>query len=216
MLRKRLSMLLIAAVLTCAAACHKYDGVAIEGQLVDEQTKQPLSGATVAVIIETRGGWLHPSVSDNLLALEATTDERGRYAIPPWGPKVTFSQYLLTTQPTIVAFHREYEFWVAGNKGDAELPDRIGGTTVRSDWNGRTIELRRLKSEPRSVEENARLAERFLMLDFGPRNCTWERMPRLTAELVRRGELSRNAGIPSILPDKDSLYRSGACKQPLF
>lgn len=206
------AFVLMAMALT--SACHVYRSQPIHGRVTDDQTQQPLEGAVVVAVWELHGGWFHPSVSGNLMALEAVTDQAGRFSLPAWGPEWTFSSYVKQTDPTLIVFHRDYYFWIRSNDGSLEPPPRLSSEMLASQWTGKTIGLMRRASDWGESEANARSAERYLLLDLAEPRCIWQRMPHLTLELLRRAEESRGNGIPSVLPAREMLYRSGRCADP--
>ncbi len=61
----------------------KYSAEEIRGRVVDEETEQPLSGVTVAVTWDLRGGF-HGGHIKWLNLADTVTDAKGEFYFPAW------------------------------------------------------------------------------------------------------------------------------------
>lgn len=205
---------LVALALMALSSCHVYRGESIEGRIVDAVTEQPVANAIVAAFWELRGNQVHPSVVGNLHAAETVTDGDGRYRLPAWGPKMTSSSYVRDTEPTLVVAHREFSVWIGANGSDLRPAPTFSNEVLVSEWAGQKIRLSKRSVDERADEANARQAETYLLLRSSSEPCTWEKVPRLALELVRRGDEARARDIATILPTLEMLHAGGRCSGP--
>ena len=83
---------------------------AIEGQVVDSQTQQPIAGAAViAAWSLSKWGLSHPRDAGTLMAIEVRTDTSGRYRIPRWGPRGYKEGYLDAKSPQVFVIRQGYQ-----------------------------------------------------------------------------------------------------------
>lgn len=210
-------IILMPLFIAALSGCHIYRGVPIEGWVVDEETKQPIKDAVVVAVWETKGGLVHYDIVGNLMAKETLTDDKGHFVFDLWGPKFVFWNELDSTAPTLVFFHKDYYFWITGN-GNLKPPPAFTNETRGSVWNGKMIALKRFDGNWEEYEQNARIAEFNLHSNSSSwlLRCTWEKMPRLTAEILRREEIFRQKNILTALPREDSLgYKCSDPKKAL-
>jgi hypothetical protein len=153
-----------------------YSAKPIQGVLVDAQTGEPLMGVIVVaqwIMHEPgKGSWRR------LHVFETTTDSRGNYLIPGWGPKRnTWYPWtrLRDRDPEISFFKRGYSPFTIQNRWDRNESMRF------SEWDEKTIKLQRFAGTP---DEWAREL-RFLQTDlsWGSEEMDWRRVPRITLAL---------------------------------
>lgn len=174
----------LAAMLLCAACSNTYRGAAIEGWVVDAQTKQPLEGVIVVVMWELEHGGFHPGQAGALFRKEAVTDGQGRFAFPAWGPMKAERGFMRDATPYIAFFKRGYKTHQVRNQGYAKR--QPVPKLWQSEWNGKTVELDRFEGALREYR-NELYAVTAL---YGTNSqCEWEQMPRLTAQLLDLGDL---------------------------
>lgn len=181
---KRLAALAI--LLLCTACSKTYHGAAIEGWVVDAQTKQPLEDVIVVVMWELDRGGFHPGQAGALFRKEAVTDNKGRFAFPEWGPMKAERGFMRDATPYIALYKRGYKTAQLRNQNYKERQP-VGGVW-HSEWNGETVELARYEGGLREYH-NELSAMRFLYGTFS--RCEWEQMPRLTARLLELGDECR-------------------------
>ena len=83
---------------------------AIEGQVVDSQTQQPIAGAAVVAAWSlAKWGLSHPRDAGTIMAIEVRTDASGRYRIPKWGPRGYEEGYLDAKSPQVFVIRAGYQ-----------------------------------------------------------------------------------------------------------
>lgn len=211
---RRLKFIPMGFLVAAISGCHIYWGVPIEGWVVDEKSKQPIKGAVVIATWETYGGVAHSDTVGNLLVQETVTDDRGYYAFESWGPRFVFWNYLDGSDPTLIVFHEDYYFWSAGD-GDFKTPHPFTIETRGSIWSGKTIPLMKFDDDLEKFTMNAAAASLHLhaLESSWPLACTWEKMPRLAAEIIKRGKAINHKRPFSGLPSESTL-RGGNCTEP--
>lgn len=180
-----------------ACAALTYSAEPIEAWVVDAETQRPLEGVVVVAHWELRGG---PSPGGStpvgqLMVMEAVTDKNGRFHFPAWGPKLRPAlTELHNHDPHLILFKSSYRYaGLANEMRYISRPETILEPVRRSDWNGKTIELKPFKG---TVEEWARHLG-FLMtsLRFVEENCNWKKTPRIILALDSEKELLKKSGI---------------------
>ena len=159
-----------------------YSAKPIQGILVDAQTGEPLMGVIVVaqwIMHEPgKGSWRR------LHVFETTTDSRGNYLIPGWGPKRN-AWYpwtrLRDRDPEISFFKRGYSPFTIQNRWDRNESMRF------SEWDEKTIKLQKFTG---TLEEWAReLGFLQTSLAWGD-VMDWRNVPKMTlAILQERGRI---------------------------
>jgi hypothetical protein len=122
-----------------------YFARATHGTVIDAETKQPIVGAVIIanwdLFHELWGGGSHGVKSMQIT--EVVTDKDGNYVVPGWGPRLRpCFTYLDNSDPYLIIFKSGYSRL-------GLLNDRDRNSWVRvSDWNGRTLELKRFRGTP--------------------------------------------------------------------
>jgi hypothetical protein len=173
-----------------------YWAVAIEAQVVDADTVQPLEGVIVTANWELRN-FLSAYPEGQIAVMETVTDAQGRFTFPSWGPRLRRSLWgFLDYAPQFLLFKNGYEwkrlqneFWSANNTG----------VIRHSDWNEKVIKLKKFVG---NVEENAKLLgdldRRLYYVAFFHRDCSWKQIPRMLVALDQEKiQLAKTMGIPS-------------------
>lgn len=144
------TLLWLLSVLGTLPACASplmYSAEPIEARVVDAETKKPVEGVVVTanwqLFHSTVGGRVPGS---QLMVAETVTDKEGRFAFPAWGPKLALSGYLDNYDPQLLLFKSGYEYRRLGNPVSS-VTDH--STTRRSQWNGRTIEMKKFTGTPK-------------------------------------------------------------------
>ena len=169
----------------------KYSAEEIRGRVVDEETEQPLSGVTVAVTWDLRGGF-HGGHIKWLNLADTVTDAKGEFYFPAWGPiRRPHGTTLHGDQPWLTVFAPRY------------YPSRL--TNERGSY---TDSLRRWYGSGKDVtmvpfrgsdKEYAKQIETLAadqyaqFFSFG--TCDWEKLPRFLGAIYREAEGLRRKGI---------------------
>jgi len=186
------SLLLRAVMIVSPAACAAdappvpgpptYRGLPIRASIVDDETGDPVEGV-VAVAhwqLVGRGGLLE----GNLKIMETVSDSHGIIQFPAWGPLPRPPEGRLDAgQPGLLLFKQGYQYAHLFNVTVIDVDPR---DTRASDWDGKTI---RLKRAPLWLQD---YANQLSLLDgvemefaFGYDDCAWKEIPRLLAAVFK-------------------------------
>lgn len=204
----------IALLVFSAPACSSsYRGAAIEGRVVDAETKQPVKDVVVVIEWQLYGGFWHGDLLGRLLLQETVTDVEGRYRFPAWGPLRGEKGDIDHASPVLNFYKRGYKFTVLRNHGYPDPAEKLPDPLI-SEWDGKTIDL-----EPHTgnldrkgyYEEMGECCHLYSLDDV---KCAWQQMPRMTAVLMKRRLEYLDKGESTSLPYKERLYRTGQCADP--
>jgi hypothetical protein len=120
----------------------------VHGRVVDAETGRPLAGVVVVARWPKYGGLLHPTTLGYFALQEAVSDADGRYAIPGWGPRLRGRGTPERDRPRLWFFKAGYVNFTPNNVFRGSPWDVV----LRSDWDGKTVELQRRRDSVRSVE----------------------------------------------------------------
>ena len=213
----------VATLPACAASPLYYSADAIEAQVIDAETKQPLEG----VIVTANWQLFHSTVGgrvpgDQLMVLEAVTAKDGKFTFFAWGPKLALSGYLDNRDPQLLLFKPGYEYKRLMN----QVSSKTNMASVRrSQWNGKTIELKKFKGTIQAYEDHFESLNNDLehIAADNPEECGWRKIPdtiramnrernRLVALGVNPNTLS---SIDNELSMNDQFYtKKGGCGSP--
>lgn len=199
-----ITALLAAISLPACAAPLTYSAESIEARIVDAETKRPIEGVIVTANWELRGG---PSPGGStavgqLMVMEALTDKTGRFQFPAWGPIRQSKGELHHRDPQLILFKPGYQHRVLSNKERFSI-EAIVEPVRRSDWNGKTIELKLFRGTiaeyAERLESMTTSLETLLMEE-----CGWKRIPHMVRAVSRQSAIFRDHGI-LVLPTIESL-----------
>jgi hypothetical protein len=175
----------------CSDMPKRYAAEAIEARVIDAETNQPLEGVIVTANWELEEGTLGGNVPvGQLMVMEAVTDKNGHFNFSAWGLKKPSKGGLRNKDPQLLFFKSEYHFRRLVN----EFHDHMYEEPLRrSDWNGKTIEMKFFKG---TGEEYVRHLS-FLMtsLRFIEEECQWKKTPRMLMALQKQAETFKASGI---------------------
>jgi hypothetical protein len=138
------AMLLGAIMALSACASYSltltYSADPIDARVIDAETKQPLEGVVVTANWQLEYGTYGGDVpAGQLMVMEAVTDKDGRFHFSGWGPKLAIRSHLSPDlDPQIILFKSGYDYRALTNSIDFNK-----GARRRSDWNGKTIEMKK-------------------------------------------------------------------------
>lgn len=186
-----LPLLLIPALSACAAFIPAYSAEAIEGRVVDADTKEPVEGVVVTADWELRRSGYYPGGSPyggELMVMESVTDKNGRFSFVAWGPIRQFKGELHEHDPRLILFKSGYRYQSLSNETESALE-----SVHRSQWNGKTIELKQFKGTLDEWAKNLGLLTTSLR--FIEEDCNWKKTPRMILSLDSEKERLRQNGI---------------------
>jgi len=171
----------VAAVAAAFALSGCYKSTTAEGTVVDEQNGQPLAGVVVVAHTQARGNGLDVGMDGQLGTLETTTDQRGHYAIPAWGPRLKWFGNVTHVATRLLVFKSGYE----GQVIEAEVINSNGAVPLMSiAWENRTIRLHAAVPAPRPRIQEFDLfnvALRPIMSNVAA--CPWQQIPNMLREV---------------------------------
>ena len=188
--------LLIILALPLQACTTTNSAKSVEGWVVDAETHQPLEGVNVVALwsMDIHG---FTGGSSNIKVMETVTDKDGRWFFPAWGPEpvpdyIPWDSSRSFEYPAIVFFKSGYE--PKGVSNEITGPRPKPGTT-ESEWNGKTIELKKFKG---SMAQYSSMLGNDLTGATG--SCAWKKYPRMMAALIKEGVRLRQQKIDNSLP----------------
>ncbi len=195
------------ALSACAAGYPPaYSAESIEARVIDAESKQPLEGVIVTADWELRGGGLAlggSSYAGELMVMEAVTDKSGRLYFPAWGPIRQSKGELHNHDPRLILFKPGYRYEILSNKPRYEAEAALEPVR-RSQWNGRTIEMKRFIDRPMTIGpykyETSAYAEHLSFLNTSLEtivmdDCNWKKIPRMLLALKDQKDVFRKQGI---------------------
>lgn len=217
MLQKSSLILLLSILAAFASGCStqkSYRGAAIEGRVIDAQTRQPIQGVVVVADWQLYGRTFHPDIIGRLLLQETTTDANGVYRLPAWGPLRAKEGVIDRGSPALNFYKRGYRFSRLYNMGYAapyiKLPDPL-----ISEWSHRDVELEPHTASYKFGDSFQEFASAIGLLSLREgEECSWEQMPRMTAALVNREMEYLERESTANLPRIETLHQSGRCANP--
>ena len=178
-----LSVLLLAAVVMLPACASPpfYSAKDIRGQIVDDDTGQPLEGVIIVAQWELKQSVLgysgHKGMTVNII--EVVTDANGNYVIPGWGPRPRLPfNYLDNHDPVLSIFKSGYFPQELYNRLQNE--ENTNHSVRTSDWDGKVIRLK--KSGGGSLEDYARRLS-SLKTGLAHDGRGWRSFPRMVLAL---------------------------------
>lgn len=204
--------LLLALVLPLQACATKYSAEPIQAWVVDIESNQPIEGVVVVAHWQLEGGLEGGSNIGQMMVLESVTGKDGRFSFPAWGPKEIPSGLsiwhrnarLKNLDPEMLLFKSGYEY--LGLQNNKSL-DEVRGERpyVRtSDWNGKTIRMKKFKGNLHEYAEHLSNLSRALnyvtdqgynatALEYG--YCEWKKIPLMINAIGKQTKIFREANI---------------------
>ena len=191
-------------MLPLQACGSSYSAKAIEGWVVDADTKKPLEGVNVVAHWVLAFG-MEGGQSTDLVLMESVTDNAGRYSFPAWGPvrvhgNLPWEARLKNQDPEIIFFKSGHGWDAVSNRITGPYPD--AGPRVRSsEWNGKTVELKKIEG---NLDRYGSIVSGVLTgVSYG--RCSWKQMPRMLVALDRESQRLRQQKILTFLPTIDKI-----------
>ncbi|RFC32155.1 MAG: hypothetical protein DID91_2727703692 [Candidatus Nitrotoga sp. MKT] len=188
-------VLLALAMLLLQGCAQSYSAKPIEAWVVDAETGKPLEGVNVVAHWELRAG-IKDTKPYQLQIIEDVTDKNGRFFFPAWGPEeipehLHWEARLENNDPGIVIFKSGYE--VKGMQNNRPPAGTHGSSVRTSDWNGKTIQIRRFQGDLQKYLLNIESAQYHWMEE----NCNWTRLPRMVLTWQKEVQMLKEKNITS-------------------
>lgn len=192
------------AALFVLSGCHVYWGEEIAGRVVDGQTGEPVSMATVVVVWNLYGGSVHGNTNGPWRISENVTDAEGNFRLSAWGPSIVFWDGLHVASPTLIVAHADYYFEIATHPypTNRHVPPTFSIESRSCECGEKRISVTRADSDLKRYRENAEIASRNLPLRPGRPGlaCARTEAPNFTRELLKRSSILTVEGIEHALP----------------
>lgn len=206
-------LFLILACVTTLPACAglMYSAEPMEARVVDAESKKSLEGVIVVAHWELERGTVGGSVpAGQLMVMEAVTNKTGKFAFPGFGPKPAVTSHLVHKDPELILFKSGYRYLVLTNEysGDIKLRTRA---VRRSEWNGKTIELKPFKGSLEEYEKHLAFLKTSLGFAYNGENCEWKLVPRMLVSQHREKLRLDKAGIFNTVRSVDSVAGQKQC-----
>lgn len=173
----------------------KYSAEAIEAWAVDADTKKPVEGVIVTANWELEDSTFAGNVPvGQLMVMETVTDKNGRFYFPPWGPKKPPKGGLRNKDPQLLLFKPGYRSRGLVN----EFRDVMYEEPIRrSEWNGKTIELKPFKGTMGEWAKHFESLNNDLehIAADQPEECNWKKMPRTILAMTNERKVLEEKGI---------------------
>jgi hypothetical protein len=215
--------LLASALLSAPVHATTYSAEAIDAQIVDAKTNQPLEGVIVVAHWEVDRVVpsfvpIMPFVNDTrgpfqLQIMETVTDANGRFHFSAWGPlSVPPLAALGDRDPHLIFFKEDYVYWAISN-GHPSTFDYSASSTRSSEVNGTTIKLKKFEGDLKAYAAQFTNFNGDLKFATHPRisNCDWKRIPRMLGTVIKLERSFREKLIYSDLPNLYSISRHAGC-----
>jgi hypothetical protein len=193
MMHRSISLLVLLWAILALPACLGpilYSAKEIRGQIVDEQTGQPIEGViVVAQWVLYQAGLGHGGHNGRLHVYETVTDKDGRYFIPAWGPKPHPPMTeLLRRDPEILIFKSTYDPQSHYNSVTSENSVRV------SDWDGKVVKLKKFQGTLESYALAIRIGISGSLSSQGASD--WKSFPRMVLALDAEDRRLKSLGLP--------------------
>lgn len=197
-----------------------YSAESIEGWARDAGSKTPLEDVIVVVNWELVDPANLPL--GQMMVMETVTDRDGHFAFPAWGSRQRPPKGTLDPKaPQLLLFKAGYGYRRFTNQTAREANDPIA---LGSDWNGKTLEMRRLPDDVVVNMGHGRIvSRRSLSLNglsfslgwaYRGKDCEWKQVPRMLAAIHRTKLEFDRQGLRTDLRSIDDLPRSEKCGSP--
>ena len=200
-MKLRVAMLCMSFALMVVPACATpvtYSAESIEARIVDADTKQPLEGVIVVAHWVLEGG-IHVDRVGELVILETVTDKTGRFYFSGWGPIRHWKRSRLTNMdPELLLFKSGYEHKRLANPSTKEAIEGKPYPVRRSQWSGKTIELKPFKGTAQQYADHLGSLNNNLYPLLGSETCDWKKIPLMLLALTEQSRAFRKLRIEAL------------------
>jgi len=186
-----------------------YSAEPIEAGVVDAETKQPIAGVIVTANWQLEEGTMGGNVPvGQLMVLETVTDKDGVFRFPAWGSKSAPKGHLVIHDPQLLLFKPGYEYRRLLNTFTA---DYNKGMRRRSEWSGRTIEMKPFKGAVGEYADRLSFLGTSLRFAYDGERCEWRQVPRMLAAVHKEKVNFRAKGVFSSLQLATGVSNQAKC-----
>lgn len=181
----------------CTASPLFYSAEAIEATVIDAETRKPLEGVIVVANWQLEEGTFGGNVqAGQLMVMEAVTDKDGKFHFPGFGPKTVWKGHLVNEDPHLLLFKSGYEYKRLFNHiSMSGYREHVLKQVRSSDWNGKTIEMKRFRGTQEEYAEHVHQLDNGLEWARYGDDCEWKKTPRILVALHRMSEYFNSQGV---------------------
>ena len=189
-----LAVILLAPMSGCASYEPQYSAKSIEAWVIDADTNEPIEGVIVVANWEILAGEMSArSKIIQLKILESITDKKGRFYFSTWGPEPNPSMIgYMGYGPQILLFKSGYKYRGLVN---AVTYTSESGPLRSSDWDGKTITMRKQASDPASLLRDYEQLNYSVESIVRNAPCDWSKVPRLLLAVRKERLLLQEKGV---------------------
>ncbi len=197
-----LRFFILIGIFTTLPACsdypRAYSAEAIQAKVIDAKTKNPLEGVIITANWQLESGNVGGvTYVGQMMVMETVTDKDGKFYFPAWGPKPLKKGLLLNHDPQLLLFKPGYRYLALYNT----FEDKMYLKPVRhSEWNGKTIEMKRFEGNLEQYASNIYNLDRDLeFARYGLmgtlEDCEWKKVPQMLVALDRMSQYFDSKGV---------------------
>jgi len=188
----RSSLLLTLGAVVALQGCIPDYAPEFRARLVASETGQPVEGAIVVAHWEILGGLegLNPVGQANVM--EAVTDKNGVISFPSWWRIPRELGGIQNARPELLIFKDGYKYIRLANETRPTFMDEL---VLRSDWNGKTLRLKRFNGTVQEYAEDIAWLDSMMYFARRGQNCLWKRTPRMLAALHQLSNRVESEGV---------------------
>ena len=191
-------LLVVTSVLPFSACAMPltYSAEPMEARVIDVDTKQPLEGVIVTANWQLEEGTFGGNVpAGQLMVMESVTDKEGKFSFPAFGPKRAPKGHLVDRDPQLLLFKSGYEYQRLNNPYSSDRKMRLRPVR-RSDWHGKTIEMKLFKGAVGKYAERFKDFNRELdsIISQEPEDCYWKKLPHTISAMMQERRILEQKG----------------------
>jgi hypothetical protein len=165
----------------------------LEAWVVSAENGEPIEGVVVVANWQQKGGVEGGNDIGQLMVLETVTDRKGRFAFPGWGPKILLTGDIKSDRPQLLLFKNGYQPMALSNFVVSDYGHSI---TLKSDWNGKMIKLKRTPSDVEgSLRDFRHFNDKLEIIIRDYKACDWKKIPNMLQEIHKQHLAFQSKGI---------------------
>ncbi len=196
----KLFLVLPLLAISLSGCAITYSAEPIAARIVDAETKEPIGDVVVTANWQLEEGTMGGNVPvGQLMVMEAVTDKEGKFAFPGWGPKLAISNHLVNRDPQLLLFKNGYEYRGLVN---TFVTNYNKGSLRRSEWNGKTIEMKKFKGADmqthyKNLLNFSKEVDSFATWHIDP--CQWTNLPIAINKMLQERKQLEAQGAHSVM-----------------
>lgn len=206
------------AIAICAAAAlgsscvllQGYSAAPINGRIVAKDDGAPIPDALVVITWRLQTS-AHETEAGLLYAAETRTDLSGQFHFDGWSDRRPSQGRLAAGMPELTIYRDGFAGRTVGN-GVLPWTPGANGSVVRSEWDGRDVQLDSAASDLTVFHTQMGVLE-DLFLPGRDNRCNWLKMPQATVIALDLGRYFTAHGVDNSFPTPKGLELSGCANR---